>query len=258
MQTLVRTLLLALAALCAIAGLTAPAAAAPPGAGILIIGDSNSEGPFGGTLYDTLRLLHDPVTGTAVAVTIFAKCGAGANDWVEREYSNIDCGAWTCGNNQSLSDCHHFKGGNIPPLRRFYADLQAPRRVTLVVLGLNMIIGNRAQKLRDAVALIDAIHEQHSACIWVGPPQAGDLFVSISRFESFVADLKQTVTANNCRYIASDDKTDRSNVSRKDDHYSRPDAIAWANKVLYELNHPTNRADKPLLTLLRDQPLAQD
>ncbi|HEX4292826.1 MAG TPA: hypothetical protein VHZ29_01695 [Rhizomicrobium sp.] len=244
-----RTLLLMLAALWMAVAVTAPATAAP-GAGILILGDSNSEGPFGGTLYDTLRGLHDPVTGTSVAVTIFAKCGAGANDWVEREYSNIDCGAWTCSGNQSLQDCHHFKGGNIPPLRRFYADLEAPRRVTLVVLGLNMIIGNRAQKLRDAVALIDAIHEQHSACIWIGPPQAGDLFVSVDRFESFIADLKQTVTAHNCRYIASDDKTDRRNVSRKDDHYSRPDAIAWANKVLYELSHPANHGDKPLLTLL--------
>ena len=36
-----------------------------PPAGILILGDSNSEGPFGGALYDTLRALKDPVAAQA-------------------------------------------------------------------------------------------------------------------------------------------------------------------------------------------------
>lgn len=159
-----------------------------------------------------------------------------------------------------MRDCHHFKHGNIPPLRDLYAELQSPRRVTLVALGLNMIIGNRERKLHDAARLIAAIHAQQSACIWIGPPEPGDLFVAPATYESFVADLRVTVTANNCRYIGSDDKTDRRNLGThtKDDHYSRDDAVAWANKVLAELHHPKNTGDKPLLTLLRDQPAAGD
>jgi hypothetical protein len=245
------------------AGLLAACVAVPataqdagsPSAGILILGDSNSEGPFGGLLYDTLRATRDPVSGRPLNVTIFAKCGAGANDWTSREYGVIDCGAWSCGSGLSLRDCRHFKGGRIPALRDLYAELQAPRRVTLAVLGLNMIIGNRREKLRDAERLIGAIHDNHSACIWIGPPQPGDLFVDPAVFDSFVADLKRTVVNAGCRYIASDDKTDRRNLGRhtKDDHYARDDAEAWARKVIRELDHPVTRDDKTLQTVLRDR-----
>jgi len=202
--------------------------------------------------------MNDPATGAPLKVAIFAKCGAGANDWTSREYANIDCGAWRCGDGRTLSDCRHFMGGTIPPLARLYGDLGAERRVTLVVLGLNMIIGRRTQKLRDAQVLIDAIHEQNSACIWIGPPQPGDLFVDPDVFDSFVADLRRTVTRNGCRFIASDDKTDRRNLGRhtKDDHYSREDAVAWARKVLAELAHPQTREDKPLLELLAEMQAA--
>ena len=105
-----------------------------------------------------------------------------------------------------------------------------------------MIIGRRARKLEDATDLIAAIHAQHSACIWIGPPQPGNLFVPPSEYESFVADLEHTVTHNGCRYISSADKTDRHDLggNTKDDHYSKPDAEAWARKVLYELDHPVS------------------
>jgi hypothetical protein len=45
------------------------------------------------------------------------------------------------------------------------------------------------------------------------------------------------VTAHGCRYIASDDKTDRREfgAGSKDDHYAKPEAIAWAQKVLAEI-----------------------
>lgn len=253
-EEIVRKYLLLLAAgfLAVLAGAPGHAQNAPPqAAGILILGDSNSEGPFGLTLYDTLRATRDPVNGLPLNVTIYAKCGAGANDWVVREYSNIDCGAWSCGSGKSLRECSHFNDGFIPPLSDLYAELQAGRRVTLVVLGLNMIIGNRAQKLRDAERLIAAIHEQHSACIWIGPPQTGTQFVAEARFESFVADLKRTVTRNACRYIASDDKTDRAAIAAREDHYPKEEAVLWAQKVLNELDHPANREDKALLVLLR-------
>jgi hypothetical protein len=237
-----------------LAGAAAPGQAAPPteSAGILILGDSNSEGPFGGTLYDTLRATRDARSGEAISVKMFAKCGAGANDWIERDAANIDCGAWICDDGRPASSCRHSWGGTIPTLPELYADLHAERRVTLVVLGLNMIIGHRARKLDDAVNLIAAIHAQHSACIWVGPPQPGNLFVPPSVYESFVDDLQHTVTHNGCRYISSDDKTDRHDLGEntKDDHYSKPDAEAWARKVLYELNHPASRGGKPLADIL--------
>lgn len=236
--------------------LPSAAAAQENGAGVLILGDSNSEGPFGGTLYEALRAMRDPDTGAPLKVSIFAKCGAGANDWWSREYANIDCGAWRCGDGLAISDCHHFKGGAIPTLGRLYEDLGAERRVTLVILGLNMIIGKRAQKLADAQRLIAEIKSQNSACIWIGPPQPGDLFVDPAVFDDFVVDLRRTVTRAGCRYIASDDKTDRRDLGThtKDDHYSRDDAIAWARKVLAELARPRTPAEKPLLSLLAEAP----
>jgi len=252
-----RIFLIASAMFC-LAGGAAWAQSAPPteSAGILILGDSNSEGPFGGKIYETLREMRDPVSGLPVHVKIFAKCGAGANDWIYRDAANIDCGAWVCDGGRAVDACRHSWGGWIPPLREFYDDLEARRRVTLVVLGLNMIIGKRAQKLDDATHLIAAIHAAGSACIWIGPPQPGNLFVPPATYDSFVADLARTVTKNGCRYISSDDKTDRRNLGEntKDDHYSRGDAEAWAMKVLYELNHPAMRGDTPLLELLRGSP----
>lgn len=207
-------------------------------AGVLVLADSNGEGPFGGRLYSGLRALRDPKTQNALKVAIFAKCGAGASDWVIRERANIDCGAWRCDGGRAVSDCKHFRGGYIPVLADLYKQLGTPRHITVIALGLNMIIGNRAAKLADAERLIAAVKAQNSACIWVGPPQAGDGFVSVARFDSFVADLKATVTAQGCRYIASDDKTDRRGFGpgSKDDHYAPDEAVAWANKVLGELN----------------------
>lgn len=218
-------------------------------AGILILGDSNAEGPFGLTLYHAMRALNDPVTGRPLAVSIYAKCGAGANDWTSREYARIDCGAWACSDGRALADCPHFRDGSIPPLPELYDGLGAERRVTLVALGLNMVLGNRAQKLRDARKLIDAIHANGSACIWIGPPQAGALFVDIDRFDSFVAALRDTVTDAGCRFIASDRLTDRSNLEPKDDHYGRDDAREWARKVIDELFHP--KGGTPLLEMFR-------
>ncbi len=237
-----------LAALLALVLLPMQALAEDAG-GVLILGDSNAEGPFGGALYNALRATPDPVTRAPLRVSIFAKCGAGANDWIERDTARIDCGAWAC-NGETISRCRHFKGGTIPPLPDLYADLGASRRVTIVALGLNMIIGRRASKMRDAERLIAAIHDNRSACIWIGPPQPGDLFVDPGRYADFIADLRTTVRAAGCRYIRSDDKTDRRNVSRRDDHYSHDDAIAWARQVLAELNRPAHDGDKPLLAML--------
>ncbi|MBL6852483.1 MAG: hypothetical protein ISS15_13660 [Alphaproteobacteria bacterium] len=244
MQCLARLL----AALLALAILPVQAAAEDAG-GVLILGDSNAEGPFGGALYNALRTTSDPVTHRPLNVSIFAKCGAGANDWTSRDYARIDCGAWAC-NGRPIALCMHFNRGAIPPLADLYADLGATRRVTILALGLNMIIGRRSEKLRDAERLIAAIHANSSACIWIGPPEPGDLFVDPDRYEDFIADLRATVRNAGCRYIRSDDKTDRRNVARRDDHYSRDDAIAWARAVLVELERPSDEGDRPLLALL--------
>lgn len=221
-------------------------------AGVLVLGDSNGEGPFGGELYDVLRTLHDPLTDRPLRVEIYAKCGAGSNDWTSREYAKLDCGAWRCGGGRPVSACLHFMQGEIPPLPDLYGALGARRRVTLVVLGLNMIIGNREEKMADARELIREIAAQNSACIWVGPPQTGDGFVSVERYDGFIADLRRTVTEAGCRYISSADKTDRRNlgIHSKDDHYARDDAIQWADRVLFELNHPV-AGDKKLLDYFR-------
>ncbi|MBS0471746.1 MAG: hypothetical protein JSR60_11790 [Proteobacteria bacterium] len=218
-------------------------------AGILILGDSNAEGPFGLTLYQAMRALNDPVSGRPLAVSIYAKCGAGANDWTSREYAKLDCGAWACSDGHALSDCPHFRDGSIPPLPELYESLGAGRRVTLVALGLNMVFGNRTEKLRDARRLIDAIHANGSACIWIGPPQAGSLFVDIDRFDRFVAALRETVTDADCRFIASDQMTDRRNLEPKDDHYGRDDAREWARRVIEDVLHPTSGT--PLMALFR-------
>ena len=217
--------------------------------GVLILGDSNAEGPFGGALYKALRDTPDPVTRAPLKVSIFAKCGAGANDWTSREYARIDCGAWAC-NGAPIAHCKHFRDGAIPPLPDLYADLRANRRVTIVALGLNMILGRRSTKMHDAERLIAAIRANNSACSWIGPPEPGDLFVDPDRYEDFIADLRITVRNAGCRYIRSDDKTDRRNVSRRDDHYSADDATAWARQVLAELHKPAHDGDKPLLAML--------
>lgn len=232
--------------------LAAPAFAENIG-GVLVLGDSNAEGPFGAEIYNSLRALHDPVGGEPLRVTIYAKCGAGANDWTSREYAVIDCGAWTCDRGREISSCHHFMHGSIPPLPELYATLNARRTATVIILGLNMIIGNRQEKIVDAERLIRAVHDNNSTCIWVGPPQAGDGFVSVAKYESFIADLRDVVTSNGCRYISSADKTDRRVFGEhsRDDHFDRDDAVAWADRVLGELNHPVSVREKSLLDALR-------
>jgi hypothetical protein len=250
----VRNILVALLLLAAPARAAGAMQAADTGAaGVLILGDSNGEGPFGGELYDVLRTLRDPLTNRPLRVEIYAKCGAGSNDWTSREYAKLDCGAWRCGDDRPTSACLHFMTGEIPPLPELYRELGAERRVTLVVLGLNMIIGNREEKMGDARELIREIAAQNSACIWVGPPQTGDGFVSVERYDGFIADLSQTVTAAGCRYISSADKTDRRNlgIHSRDDHYDRDAAIEWADLVLNELLHPAAAGERSLLDYFR-------
>ena len=136
---------------------------------------------------------------------------------------------------------------------QLYDTLNARRTATVIVLGLNMIFGNREKKLADAEKLIAAVHDNDSTCIWVGPPQAGDGFVGVAKYESFIADLKDVVTANGCRYISSADKTDRRvfGAHSSDDHFDRNDAVAWADRVLAELNHPVSVREYSLLDALK-------
>jgi hypothetical protein len=233
--------------------------------GILYLGDSESEGPFGGTLYDAFRAMRDPLTNAPLHVKVFAKCGAGADDWLVKDKANIDCGAWSCKVGVPRAVCPHFMGGTIPPLGELYDELGSKRRVTVVALGINMLIGRRdsnrdgtlrQQKLADAANLIAAIRKAHSACIWIGPPQPGDLFVDDRIYRSFLADLAAVAKENDCRYIASDDKTDRRLLGQntRDNHYGRDDAVAWARKVLNELDNPRDSRDGSLLDLLRENP----
>ncbi len=219
-------------------------------AGVLILGDSNSEGPFGLTLHDTLRALRDPLSGTRLKVSIYAKCGAGARDWTNADYARIICTAWERSNDRILAECAHVRDGVAPSLQDLYMNLDAPRKVTLVALGLNMEWGGRELKQQEAADLIAAIGREGSACVWIGPPQAGPEFMPLLVQEQFMRELKATVIANGCRYISSDDKTDRSHIAPKEDHYSEADSIAWAERVLDELQFPRDARERSLFELL--------
>jgi hypothetical protein len=225
-------------------------AAAPAGAaGILILGDSNSEGPFGGRLYDALGARRDPLSGDRLKVSIYAKCAARADDWLDPARAPFICGAWICDNGRVLGFCPHLREGASPPLHRLYAALGAARHVTLVALGVNMLWGDTDKHLRDAAALAAAIRAEGSVCIWIGPPQTGPEFVTVYAYEHITAALRAAVTRAGCRFIRSDDKTDRRHIAPREDHYPEADAVAWADAVLDELDHPPDPADKPLMSL---------
>lgn len=219
-------------------------------AGILILGDSNSEGPFGLTLYDALRSMRDPVGGKKLNVAIYAKCGAGARDWINRDYAKIICTAWECSNDRILAECEHFNGGETPTLQELYDNLDAARKVTLVALGLNMLGYGSDIHMDEAAQLIAAIKKAGSACVWVGPPQAGAKFFPLIGQARFLAALKDTVIKNGCQFIDSTDKTDRADIPEKEDHYPEDKAIAWANRVLEELRNPLTPGDRSLNQLL--------
>lgn len=90
--------------------------------------------------------------------------------------------------------------------------------------------------MNDVIAVIRLINEAQSQCIWIGPPQAGTKYISVTKYEEFVELLKNTVTANGCRFIDSNNKTDRRTITDSMGlHYNCRESEAWAAKILVEI-----------------------
>jgi len=208
---------------------------------VVVIGDSESLGYFGAQLYRSLSTEPDPRSGKPLTVWSFWTCGSDVATWQRGGVSY--CGIRTC---NGAGDCARDHGPLDRPGRvryralRDYEEAIRPR-VTIVSLGSNMLTTHpgtfRAYYetyLETAAALAGDIVRHHSACIWIGPPQAALKTKPQEDYERFVADVGRAVKAEGCAFIDSNPLSDRSFVLRGDPegiHYQGVGEKAWETRV---------------------------
>jgi hypothetical protein len=214
---------------------------------VMVIGDSESLGYFGAQLYRSLATEPDPRSGKPLTVWSYWTCGSDVATWQRGGVSY--CGIRTC---NGAGDCARDHGPLDRPgrvryraLRDYEEDIRP--RVTIVSLGSNMLTTRpgtfRAYYetyLESAAALAGDIVRHHSACIWIGPPQAALRTKPQADYERFVADVGRAVKAEGCAFIDSNPLSDRAFVLHGDPegiHYQGAGEKAWETRV-WAVLHP--------------------
>jgi hypothetical protein len=204
---------------------------------VLYIGDSHSYGCFGQQIDHFLRQQQNPSTKRKYDVISTAVCGSSAHHWLSQSGPSTNCGFRSCDAN---SKCTDQQSGHSPNLEKA---LENKPRLVIVALGTNMIKEPLAKTKTDIAMVIQKIHKNKSQCIWIGPPQPDESFISPALFARYVESLQKIISAESCQFIDSATKTHRENLSDPLGlHYSCKDAKIWAEKTQPELKKDIARA----------------
>lgn len=209
-------------------------------ADVAYIGDSHSAGCFGTELYQLMKNSSTSSNSTKPAndlkIDLRATCGSSSASWLKPNGNSTSCGFTNCNANGA---CLQRQKGTAPSLLNLLRNLSLPEkypRLTVVELGSNMLKSPKSETETEVKQLIQIIKSKRSECVWIGPPQPATHFLSIAEYNKFNNWLKDLVSSQNCRFIDSNNKTKRENLSDPMGlHYKCDDGKAWANKVSQEL-----------------------
>jgi len=210
---------------------------------VLFIGDSNaatdasrSSACFGAELYDKMTQKGDG-NGHPLTVQMDAMCLSSAQLWLKSSVPT-GCGYRECTPGQACTSGASYTAPNVDALLA-----KSKPRATVVQLGTNMLgIGWSGANGNEAAikSIIDKITAAGSRCVWVGPPQPGQILLQKAKMNfndylNFVQKMKSVVTAGNrCTFVDSAGYTDWKTIPASDPygaHYPCAQSAAWADGV---------------------------
>lgn len=199
---------------------------------VLYIGDSHSVGCFGATLEGALRGLLAP-SSHPMEIRSSATCGSSSWSWLQSGGNTTKCGYRAC---DTQGRCIKTTVGKSSSLMTLMNEMKSSDLSVVVALGSNMLKASWHQTQSSVQGVIRVIKAQGARCIWIGPPQATLKFLSLEKYENFVASLKSTVVAEGCIFVDSSDKTDRGTITDPEGlHFKCAEGKSWGLKVFAEI-----------------------
>lgn len=163
------------------------------GTSVLIIGDSQTMGPYGDELYSSFK--NDGNT-----VNMYAVCGATPS-YFTKGSSIPSCDAeFTY--DDGTSD--YVTSGNIPLVDNLIT-AHNPSLV-FITFASNMYDSSETTIESSVETLAQEITSSNIACYWAGPPQ-GPRYSSLEDYQTFKEIMKQSVEQAGCTFIDSEEYT---------------------------------------------------
>jgi hypothetical protein len=157
-----------------------------------------------------------------------SSCGSTPNTWLgnNKGYATTVCGFWKKDNNSEVRSKEH----QTP---KFEDELAIYRpQVTIVQLGTNIAAGERPKNFTHSIeAMMKAISDEKSICIWIGPPDANSKIVTKEKLRQTNLLLSDLAMKNNCHYIDSLELTKFPSKDKEGIHYSPDLSANWGAKV---------------------------
>jgi hypothetical protein len=188
---------------------------------ILYIGDSHSFGKLG-------TVIEKKLSSVSQNVIMESSCGSTPNTWLSNNkgYATTVCGFWKKDNSSEIRSKEH----RTP---KFEDELAIYRpQVTIVQLGTNIAAGDRPNKFTHSIeAMMKAIADEKSICIWIGPPDANSKIVTKEKLTQTNLLLTDLAMKNNCHYIDSLKLTKFPSKDKEGIHYSPDLSAKWGTRV---------------------------
>lgn len=223
---------------------------------IVIVGDSHTVGFFGRELENQIRKLNSPSTNKPASVFSISTVGSSAASWLSPQGTSKRKGSRICdtGNKCVITEAQKEDIENSPSFEQVLTD-SGPKpfpKVAIIALGSNMLVTEAPSRknpkpktyddtMTEVSKMIQTAKRKTSQCIWIGPPQPHEKVISPEKYGQFVSLLKATVLKNDCQYISSHEKTDKSVLNNQFPknsglHYDYKSSVLWANGVFKEIS----------------------
>ena len=191
---------------------------------ILYVGDSHSYGKLGTTIEKNL-------SQKVSRVIMQSSCGATPSTWLgNNKYEKTVCGFWKKDGNEEIRSKEHNTPKFVDELAKYRPD------VTIVQLGTNIAAGAKPSNARNSiVAMMKAIKDESSKCIWIGPPDANSKVVTQVKLKETNDLLISLAKENNCQYIDSLKITKFPADNKEGIHYPPSASAQWGEKVSVQL-----------------------
>lgn len=190
---------------------------------ILYVGDSHSYGKLGTTIDKNLSSVSD-------RIILEASCGATPSTWLgNNKFEKTVCGFWKKDGKDEVRSVEHQTPKFADELAKYRPD------VTIVQLGTNIAVNAPKNATKSIVAMMTAISNEGSKCIWIGPPDANSKVVTRARLKETNLLLSELAKKNNCDYIDSLKLTSFPAKNKEGIHYPPSLSAEWGEKVSVEL-----------------------
>lgn len=190
---------------------------------ILYVGDSHSYGKLGTTIDKNLSSVSD-------RIVLEASCGATPSTWLgNNKFEKTVCGFWKKDGKNEVRSVEHQTPKFADELAKYRPD------VTIVQLGTNIAVNAPKNATKSIVAMMTAISNEGSKCIWIGPPDANSKVVTRARLKETNLLLSELAKKNNCDYIDSLKFTSFPAKNKEGIHYPPSLSAEWGEKVSVEL-----------------------